>query len=554
MNDSNLNWKEVRQNKLTDYISFSYIISLLLMGLMFVKFVFNFQFALTSYITLMSFMFMLFIYFVSRYLNSKTIMDTPTKKTYFLFVIFITLISLAIYNNMIFNRHFLKVYYIIPIILATVNYGQSFGFFVAGYSTINLLLLNYSLRDFSNLDFDIILIILSFWIAWLIGGFIGLERRIQKHLEKMAITDSLTGLPNYANFQRRLDVWLQKAEKKQVALSLVIMDLDNFKFFNDSLGHQKGDELLKNVAILVKEEIEEEDIFFARCGGDEFVFLFFGYDEKDTLSKITKIKDKVQENLDIPYEEFLEQKPTFSLGISSFPEQAKNKKELIDMADYALYQVKTTQKDQVKVYYEALNELAAESEESERKLFNSVRTLLNIINAKDKYTYGHSDRVAGYVREFAEELGLSTTEKKKLIYGAFFHDIGKIEIEREILMKPERLTEVEWQKIKRHPEIGAEILKPLESCQEILPMSLYHHENYDGTGYPKGLKENEIPFYARILRIVDSFDAMTSKRQYSFALSKQEALEELNRGAGKEFDPILVKIFTRVAEKNISLN
>ncbi|GAB6137460.1 bifunctional diguanylate cyclase/phosphohydrolase [Halanaerobaculum tunisiense] len=552
MDDQYVNLREMRQNKLTDYVAFSYILSLLLLGLIFVKFIVFNNSSIIVYNFFLVSLFFLFTYLVSRYISNKTILDFPTKKDYFIFSIFITVISFAIYNSVAFNKHFLKVYYLSPIILATVNYGQRFGLLTAGYSTLNLVVLSYSLQDFSYLDYDIIFIILFFWIAWLIGGFIDLERRMQKHLEKMAITDSLTGLPNHANFQQTLNQWLNKAKEKQVSLSLALLDLDNFKHFNDALGHQKGDELLKSVANLVQAQIEE-DVFFARCGGDEFAFLFFDYQQQVACKKVNQIKNKIQDNLTIPYEEFLEESLTFSLGIASFPQQAQTKKELIDMADYALYQVKTTQKDQVKIYHQVLNELAAENENSEEELFDSVRTLLNIINAKDRYTYGHSERVADYVKKFAEALELSSEEKKKLTYGAFLHDIGKIEVGRDILMKPDRLDQSEWETIKQHPETGAQILSPLKSSPDILAMARYHHENFDGTGYPEGLKGSDIPFYARVLRIIDSFDAMTSKRPYSPALSKEKALKELKEGANEQYDPHLVKFFIKVADENILL-
>ena len=139
------------------------------------------------------------------------------------------------------------------------------------------------------------------------------------------------------------------------------------------------------------------------------------------------------------------------------------------------------------------------------------------------------------------------------MFGAFLHDIGKIEIKKEVLVKPEQLNEEEWEKVKNHTKIGSKILEPLEFNENILPIILYHHENYDGTGYPEGKKGENIPFNARILRIIDSFDAMITERPYSKSLDKEEALKEIREGSGNQYDPDLAEKFITFAENNIEV-
>ncbi|MDI6631491.1 MAG: HD-GYP domain-containing protein, partial [Thermoanaerobacteraceae bacterium] len=181
--------------------------------------------------------------------------------------------------------------------------------------------------------------------------------------------------------------------------------------------------------------------------------------------------------------------------------------------------------------------------DKEKELLNSMRTLLMVVNAKDRYTYGHSERVLSYALALAEKMGLSGEEKDLLRYGAYLHDIGKIEVESPVLNKPSFLNKKEWELMKKHTVWGSELIQPLVAFREILPIIRSHHENYDGSGYPDHLKGEEIPLLARILRLADSFDAMTSNRPYRKALTFSEACAELERYAGALYDPELVPLF-----------
>jgi HD-GYP domain-containing protein (c-di-GMP phosphodiesterase class II) len=244
-------------------------------------------------------------------------------------------------------------------------------------------------------------------------------------------------------------------------------------------------------------------------------------------------------------------KITVSIGVASYPENAKTKEELVRLADEALYKAKSCSRNKVELYFSVLDELKQDLDQSEAELVNSTKMLIRIINAKDKYTFGHSERVGRYAVWIAEKIGLPIDEIKTIKIGAFLHDIGKIEIGSEVLNKRGRLTEAEFAVIQNHPVWGAGIIKAVDCLNHTIPLILYHHEKFDGSGYPAGIRGAHIPLPARILAVADSFDAMTSNRPYGERKTITEAVEELKKGAGMQFDPAIVDTFLQVlADQN----
>lgn len=181
-------------------------------------------------------------------------------------------------------------------------------------------------------------------------------------------------------------------------------------------------------------------------------------------------------------------------------------------------------------------------------IINTVKTLITVINAVDHYTYGHSERVVNYVDKIAKKMNLPEKEIKIIKYGAFLHDIGKIEIDRNLLSKTETLSITEKLIIKQHPSLGAEIIRPIKPLRQVVPYILYHQEHFDGNGYPEGLQGEEIPLGARIVAVADSYDAMTTSRPYKQGKSFQEALKELRKYKGTQFDPQVVEVFISILE------
>ncbi len=184
----------------------------------------------------------------------------------------------------------------------------------------------------------------------------------------------------------------------------------------------------------------------------------------------------------------------------------------------------------------------------------SVRALLKALECKDDYTFGHSMRVAFYSLQLGKEYGLSDDELYDLELAALFHDIGKIGVPDSVLLKPARLDEDEFLKMKKHPELSAEILKGFTHFEEAAKFAKHHHERYDGRGYPDGMAGEDIPLYSRIILIADTFDAMTSTRPYRKGLPYEVAFEELREFAGSQFDPNLVEFFIKAMERDQAQN
>ncbi|MBQ3834175.1 MAG: GAF domain-containing protein [Elusimicrobia bacterium] len=183
-----------------------------------------------------------------------------------------------------------------------------------------------------------------------------------------------------------------------------------------------------------------------------------------------------------------------------------------------------------------------------------IQALVGAIDAKDSYTHGHSTRAKKYAGEIATKISMPQTIKKNIEYAAIMHDIGKIGVPDSVLLKKDKLTSEEVKVIRQHPSIGYNIISPIRFLSAIAPMILYHHEWYNGAGYPEGLAKEEIPLGARIIAVIDAYDAMTSDRPYRKALSVKDAVEQLKQGAGKQFDPKIVDIFVKILKEEKILN
>ena len=344
-----------------------------------------------------------------------------------------------------------------------------------------------------------------------------------------------------------LDAYLNNAKKSNKEVSLLFMDIDNFKHFNDINGHQKGDWLLTKLGRILKETVGDLGIV-ARYGGEEFAVIL--YDTGKT--KALNLGELIRQNIRSTDFQGQEHQPngnlTVSIGVSSYPSIAKNKKELIELADNALYRAKSFDKNRVEIYSNILDEIDSDID---KKSLNYIAGILNRINKKDKYTYGHSERVVIYAKKFAVYLNLDEDSKKDLILAAYLHDIGKLEISKELLNKRDKLSEHEFNLLRQHPTLGANLISGMDEFNDVAPIIKYHHEKFDGTGYPSNLKGEEIPYLARILTIIDSFDAMTSKRPYNRRQSYYQAIDELKRCRGKHFDEILVNEFIDMLENEM---
>ena len=233
------------------------------------------------------------------------------------------------------------------------------------------------------------------------------------------------------------------------------------------------------------------------------------------------------------------------LEIQGYCEKSDKFDQLLLLIESAIKSI-----DQMREIKRINNELNETNQKLEKAYMESIETLRYTVEAKDPYTKGHSDRVAQYSVLMGKKMVLSEEEQNKLLIGGLFHDIGKIGVPDTILRKTEKLTDEEYSEIKNHPSIGAHILAPATIFQDIIPIVKHHHEKYDGRGYPSQLKGEDIPLYARIAAVADTFDAMTSKRPYRDALPLETVIAEFERCKGTQFDPQITDVFLDILRNN----
>jgi len=326
---------------------------------------------------------------------------------------------------------------------------------------------------------------------------------------------------------------------------LVMVDLDHFKTYNDNYGHLAGDEVLRKVGHCIAGSIRSVDMAF-RYGGEEFAVILPATRLSDAYKAAERIRKTIEAKASTGVTPV-----TASLGVSNWPIDGMTKEAVIGRADAALYQAKQAGRNHTCLSSEVVKagtSLISMELESKERALSIIYALAATVDAKDHYTYGHSKKVSQYAVAIAEALNLSPDKVSTVRAAGLLHDIGKIAVPDQILNKAGPLTEEEFEPIRAHPELGMEILKHVIDLVNCLPAILHHHEQFDGSGYPRGLKGDDIPLEARILAIADVYDAITSIRPYRNQLTSQEALTELRRCAGTQFDPELVKIFCQAIE------
>ena len=340
---------------------------------------------------------------------------------------------------------------------------------------------------------------------------------LKNQISYVSSHDSLTGLYN----RKFLEEEINKLNDK-LPISAIIADCNGLKLINDSYGYSKGDQALKRMANILKECSRKNDLL-VRWGGDEFLVLM-PYTKKEEAQEIYDlIKDASKETRaeEIPI--------SIAMGIAV---KTKPEMPIFDV-------VKKAEENMTK------NKLS-EKRSAKSHILNA---LLKTLSEKSNETEEHALRMQKSAFFIGEKIDLSYAELDELTLLATLHDIGKTIIPSEILTKPGRLTEKEWQIMKQHPRTGYRIASATEEFSHVAELILSHHERWDGSGYPRGLKREEIPLLARIITIVDAYDVMTNGRPYKEPMSKQEALEELKRCAGTQFDPELVEHFTEIEQE-----
>ncbi len=339
------------------------------------------------------------------------------------------------------------------------------------------------------------------------------QKQDEEKISYLSYHDKLTGLYNRAFFEEetnRLDT------DRQLPISIIIGDVNGLKLINDAFGHHDGDELLISAASLLKQACREEDII-ARWGGDEFAILLPQTSEEDAHQIYKRIKNSCRETGSYPLQ------LSISLGMATKIYNWQDIREILKEAEGRMYRNKLLE------------------HKSNRSTF--ITSLEKTLWMKSHETREHTNRLRRMVVQLGQILALPENELDNLTLLASLHDIGKIAIPGNILDKPTRLTPEEWEVIKKHPEIGYRIALSSPDLSPIAESVLMHHERWDGTGYPLGVKDSDIPLNARILAITDAYDVMLHGRPYQKSMSHQETLEEIRRCSGTQFDPHLAQIF-----------
>jgi diguanylate cyclase (GGDEF)-like protein/putative nucleotidyltransferase with HDIG domain len=437
-------------------------------------------------------------------------------------------------------------------------------------------------------------------LADLISGALHGAISFQKAQEQ-AITDGLTGVKTHRYFMETLSAEWKRATRAGRPFSLVLIDLDRFKFVNDFYGHLDGDMVLRRVGQILEENCRRSDSV-ARYGGDEFVLLMPETNIEQARQLAGKLRSWICSDAMLK-----EKNVTGSFGIASFPVHGSTPQELIQVADASMYlskhqggnavstadhfdpnESKRWKRDVLEAYLgvtlkrlfttgpEALEEICnrlqqfAQSIEAtdprgDEKAFpvssggsntslpplviETLSSLALAIDAKDTNTHNHSQKVSSYAFALAQALELDPAVAEEIRLAALLHDLGKVGIPESVMNKSGPLNPEEWDLMKKHVDFGAKILGTCRGLEHIQAMILHHHEFFDGSGYPKGLSGEEIPLGARIIAIADAYDTITSNRVYKRARPADEALAEMERCGGAQFDPQLIKLFVEVMRR-----
>ena len=458
------------------------------------------------------------------------------------------------------NNSFLKIPYLSnspAIIIPIMSFGETIGVSIVGDHDIESHIDLYSL------------------IANYYGMYIT-NADLKDKVSQNTYADSLTNLCSHRRFQELLTQELQEAEKTNQNVSIIIFDINNISQINKDFGHAKGDEIIKTVANNISQNIKKQDIA-GRYGGDEIAVILPGMntDEAKYLAEYLTYTLSCCLIDDVgPIK--------VSVGVATYPDASVDQEKLLILAEQAMYMSKskgykngistivssqdfdfwddmalssfasvlTKRHAQIGINFEEELVEKFQNEEiiSQNHLIEVVTSLASAIDAKDEYTKGHSTSVSRYSVALARALNMPEKEVERIKLGALLHDVGKIGIPENVLRKPNKLNDDEWEIMKQHPSIGAEkVLHPNPSLHDLIPIVKYHHEHWDGSGYPERLKGNEIPLSARIVAIADAYHALISDRPYRKGLSIEKACEILQVGAGIQWDAELVRHFISIA-------
>ena len=346
------------------------------------------------------------------------------------------------------------------------------------------------------------------------------EKQEQEYILKLTYKDQLTGLYNRRYYEEQIE---KLSGSEFLPLAIMMVDVNGLKLTNDAFGHHIGDELLKKVAKNLI-SCDSKGGFASRVGGDEFLMVFPNTDEKEAEYLVDKLYELVSaeklENIVI----------SISAGCQVRTDVSQSIRDTLIKAENHMFRKKIV--------------------ESQSMRNQTVNIIMQTLNEKNEREKRHSVEVAKWAKEIGVSMGLSVQKVKEIELAGLLHDIGKIAIKEDILNKPGKLTEEEYDEIKRHPESGYHILKSVDEYSSLAQCVLEHHERFDGKGYPKGIKGSQISLIARIIAVADAFEAMISQRPYRKSLTEEMAIEEIKKNSNTQFDPEVVTAFLKIFDKS----
>ncbi len=395
-------------------------------------------------------------------------------------------------------------------------------------------------------------------------------------LQQQSITDGLTGIKTRRFFWEALTSEWKRASRSGRPFSVVLVDLDKFKEVNDSLGHLEGDLVLARVGRLLEQKCRQSNVV-ARYGGDEFVILMpeTGIEQAQVLAERLRLWLATDPMLE-------EHRITGSFGVASFPVHGFSMEDLIRIADAGMYvakhaggnQVSTAdafgegsavQRHLVSGYIEGflqrehsgpehLEELVGtlrklcggDGDAEQQPIKQAVEALARAAELREQYAAGHGEQCGRYAGMIARGLNLSAEEVEEITFAGRVHDLGKLFVENRMLNKPGTLTEDEYAVVKTHAQIGAQVLRAIPEVERVAQAIESHHEAFDGSGYPLGLKGEDIPLYGRIIAVADAYVNMTSERPFALPKTDEQAIGELGKLSGTRFDGMIVRLLARL--------